>query len=283
MIREQVDSFRQALREGPRFGPFSKTEDPAMVECMGWSGFDFIILDQEHGPNSLRSLQHLIRAAEVTGMLPIVRVPEDAVNRIGAVLDIGAAGVQIPQVTTADAARELVASARYAPEGMRGVCRFVRQARYSRVRKERFFEDANAALVIVQLEGREALDNLDGILEVAGIDILFVGPYDLSQSLGVPGQTSHSSVVETVEDIAARCRDRGMTVGTFVESAEAARFWAARGVHYLCASVDVGIFQDACRTMVQELWHRSDTPHTFPMPVADQDQGGRATSVQSSI
>ena len=107
--------------------------------------------------------------------------------------------------------------------------------------------------MIVQLEGREALDNLDDILGVDGIDILFIGPYDLSQSLGVTGQTQHPEVVATVERITARCRERGLAVGTFVESPEDARKWHARGVRYLCYAVDVGIFYSACRDIAMAL------------------------------
>jgi len=147
---------------------------------------------------------------------------------IGEVLDIGAGGVQVPQVTTRDEAEVVVRSARFAPAGKRGVCRFVRAADYSALDRYAYFRAANTALLIIQLEGRDALENLDAILDVAGIDVIFIGPYDLSQSLGVPGQVDHPLVEEKMLEVAART-------------------WQARGVRYVSYSVDMGLFYDACK------------------------------------
>ena len=178
------------MSEMPVFGIFSKVCDPAFVEAVGLGGFDFVILDLEHGPVSTENLQHLIRAAEVGGVTPIVRVKEAPLSIIGEVLDIGAAGVQVPQVRDSETARTILQAAKFAPDGARGVCRFVRAAGYSRVERSAYFTRANESLVVIQLEGLEALTNLDAILDTPGIDVVFVGPYDLSQSLDFRGRST---------------------------------------------------------------------------------------------
>ncbi len=250
MKTDILHAFKQRLTSNPVYGPFSKSTDPAFVEAAGYAGFDFIILDLEHGPSSTQNLQNLIRGAEVAGVLPIVRVKEAPRTLIGEVLDIGAAGVQVPQISTADDARAAVAAAKFGAGGGRGVCRFVRAARYATTAGSEYLERANEALVILQLEGQQALDNVESILAVSGIDVVFIGPYDLSQSLGYPGEVEHPEVVRAVTSIVQQCRARGVIVGTFVDTPEAAERWLAAGGRYLSYSVDLGIFTEACRSLL---------------------------------
>ena len=246
MNRDLINAFRRKIQEGAVLGPFMKSGDPAFVEVAGYAGCDFAILDMEHGPESLKGMQNHIRAAQLTGMLPIVRVPSLSEVAISQALDIGAAGVQIPQITSAREAREAVRSARYFPEGERGVCRFVRAACYSAMERSAYFQEANQALVIIQLEGRQAIENLDEILNVEGVDIVFIGPYDLSQSLGIPGQITHPRVLDLMGEIVCRVAKKGAIVGTFTDSIDMLKLWIDSGVRYLSYSVDVGIFRDAC-------------------------------------
>ncbi len=162
--------------------------------------------------------------------------------------------MQIPQITLAEDAREAVRAAKYYPKGERGVCRFVRAAHYSTIPREQYFKQANDTLVILQIEGRDAIQNLDAILEVEGFDILFIGPYDLSQSMEVPGQTSHPDVVAAMRDVVAKAREHGILVGTFVDDHDKLVMWHSAGVKYLSYSVDVGILCDACSTIKHNLW-----------------------------
>ena len=240
----KTEEFYRKIRSGYVIGPFMKTCDPAFVEAAGYAGIDFVILDMEHGPASVESLQNHIRAAQVAGVLPVVRV--GSYGDISRVLDIGAGGVQVPQVSSAKEAEAVVREAKYFPQGERGVCRFVRAARYSALEKQEYFRRANQALVIIQLEGQKALENLDEIMEVPGIDILFIGPYDLSQSLGVPGQTTHPAVVEQMQEIVERAKKKHILVGTFTDSEKTLKRWSDAGVQYLSYSVDTGIFYEAC-------------------------------------
>ncbi len=250
MLTERIHAFREKITNGPVLGPFSKTEDPAIVEAMGYAGMDFVILDLEHGPNTVRSLQGLLRAAESADIFPIVRVKENVPSLIGEVLDIGAGGIQVPQITNADKAREVIRHAKFAPHGMRGVCRFVRAANYSDMDRFEYFKKANDVLIILQIEGEEAIANIDSILEVQGIDVIFIGPYDLSQSLGIPGQIDHPQVFDRMAGIIDACKAKGVVVGTFADTVKTVRRWKELDVHYLAYSVDIGILLEKCKELV---------------------------------
>jgi 4-hydroxy-2-oxoheptanedioate aldolase len=247
-------TFKDKLAKGePVYGPFMKTVDAAFVECVGHSGFDFVILDMEHGPAGFSDLQNLIRGAEAAGLVPVVRTYDSSEVAISKALDLGAKGVQIPQIQSADEAKEVVKAAKYFPKGERGVCRFVRAANYSSTPRNEYFELANEALIILQVEGKQVLNKLDSILSVEGLDILFIGPYDLSQSLGVPGQVSHPSVIEAIKNITEQAKKAGIVTGVFCDTFEAAALWRSAGIQYLSYSVDVGIFAEACSNIITNL------------------------------
>jgi 4-hydroxy-2-oxoheptanedioate aldolase len=236
------------------FGPFMKLSDPAAVEVFALAGFDHVIIDMEHGPLSVETAQNLVRAAQLRGIAPIARVPRNDASDILRVLDIGAEGVHIPQVGTADDARAAVEACYFHPAGKRGVCRFVRAADYTGKPAQEHFADANRrTLPVLHIEGKEGIENLPEILDVPGIGVVFIGPYDLSQSCGVPGQVQHPEVVERMRHAVGLARGRDVVVGTFIESAEGARLWACVGVQYLCYSVDVGILMDAAKCAVEGL------------------------------
>ena len=249
-----MKQFKKTINDGKfLYGPFMKTSDPMFVEAVGHAGFDFVILDMEHGPVSFESQQNNIRAAVLTGMIPIIRVPNTDENTIGTALDIGAFGVQVPQVKNAEQARQVVSSARFYPKGMRGVCRFVRAAEYSHMERNKYFETSNDMLIIIQLEGKEAIANLDEILDIEGIDILFVGPYDLSQALGVTGEVDNPIVIKKMKEIISRAKSKGKVIGTFVDNMEMLKLWRNVGVQYLSYSVDIGIFTEACENLANEI------------------------------
>ena len=244
-------SFRKLISQRMVVGTFSKSQDPAFIEIIGHAGFDFVVLDLEHGPNTVLSLPNLIRAAEVTGLFPIVRVKEDTPSLISEVLDAGAAGIQIPQISSKSEAEEVLQAARFIPQGMRGVCRFVRAADYSMLDRYEYFSRANTTVIVMQLEGVSAVENIQEILSVPGLDIAFIGPYDLSQSLGVTGQVDDPRVIQAMKAVVDECVKRNVVVGTFVDTIEEARKWSTAGVKYLCYSVDVGLFTEKCHETVR--------------------------------
>jgi 4-hydroxy-2-oxoheptanedioate aldolase len=221
---------------------------------MGFSGFDFVIIDAEHGPISIENAQNMIRAAESENITPIIRVDKNDESFILRALDIGAQGVEIPQINCKSDALRAVKSVKYSPKGERGVCRFVRAANYSSMDKFKYFESANKeTMIIAHIEGVEGINNLDEILSVSGIDVIFIGPYDLSQSLDIPGEVNHPLVVEKMTEILNKCRKKNMAVGTFVDDVEAAKKWISFGVQYISFSVDVGILYEACKNIIKEI------------------------------
>lgn len=245
-----LEKFRNKLaNDDCVYGVFMKTGDPMFVEAASLGGFDYVILDTEHGPVSIENQQNNIRAAEARGAVPIIRLKDSGENTIGKALDIGAYGIQVPQINSAEDAEKIVKFAKFYPYGMRGVCRFVRAADYSAMDRYEYFESSKSILIILQLEGVKAIENLDEILEVEGVDILFIGPYDLSQSLGIPGQVNNPLVVEEMKKIVERARKKNKVIGTFVDTPEDLVMWRDLGVKYLSYSVDVGIFLDACRDL----------------------------------
>jgi 4-hydroxy-2-oxoheptanedioate aldolase len=247
-------NFREKLQEpGCLLGCFSKTSDPMFIEGMALSGMDFVILDMEHGPNSPRELYPLILAARNNGMAVVVRVPAREDWMIQRVLDLGVDAIQFPQVDEPRAVLSIQKASRYYPEGERGVCRYVRPAGFSLKEPATYFAEQNTVVLIGQIEGKKGIENLDAILDTGGLDMVFIGPYDLSQSLGVPGQVTEPVVLDAVRDIAEKCTRRGMTTGVFCDDPEVAAQMKSCGVRYLAYSVDVGIFARACASLVKTL------------------------------
>ena len=249
-MKNIIKNFKQCIYGGKSvYGPFMKSGDAAFVETTGYAGFEFAILDMEHGPVSLETMQNNIRAAQIAGMLPIIRVRDHLPESVSQALDIGAGGVQIPQITNEKEAKAAVHAAKYYPEGERGVCRFVRAANYSSMERNIYFKRANETILVLQLEGKEAIENLDEILDVSGYDILFVGPYDLSQSLGVPGDVTNPLVIQQIQNIVIKARKRNIVVGTFLDKLDDLDLWKKLGLQYFCYSVDIGIYYEACRDL----------------------------------
>jgi 4-hydroxy-2-oxoheptanedioate aldolase len=248
------NNLKEVLKEGKNvFGPFMKFTDPAAVEIMGFAGFDFVIIDAEHGPISIQDAQNMIRAAETANITPVIRVANNDEALILRALDIGAQGIEIPQINSKSQAIKAVRSVKYAPQGERGVCRYVRAANYSSMDKFEYFKSANnETMIIAHIEGVEGINNLDEILSVPGIDVIFIGPYDLSQSLGIPGEVSHPLITEKMKEVVLKCRENKVAVGTFVDDVKTAKFWVSLGVQYMSFSVDVGILYEASKQIVKK-------------------------------
>tara|TARA_R110002049_G_scaffold45604_2_gene132928 strand:- start:41469 stop:42233 length:765 start_codon:yes stop_codon:yes gene_type:complete len=236
------------------YGPFCKIQDATVVEIAALSGFDFVIIDMEHGPFSIETTQTLIRAAEARGITPVVRVAKNSESLILRTLDIGARCIQVPQIESKSDAEKVVKSTKFFPQGERGMCRYVRAADYTEIDSKSHFANANDSVVtIIHIEGMEGLNNLSEILEVDGIDVIFLGPYDLSQSCGVPGEVNHEKVVSKMKDAVKLARSHGKFVGTFTESLEDAKKWKSIGVQYISYAVDVGLVMNAYKNITKNL------------------------------
>ena len=249
-----MKDLRSKWKDGtPTFGPFVQFPWPGIPEVLAIAGWDFFIIDLEHGPINIETAENMVRAGDATGIVPIVRVLRNEPFFIGQALNIGAAGVHIPHVSTKEEAEVAVDSSKFHPLGHRGVCPFVKSAKYS-ADKAVYYERCNSeTIVILGIEGVEGIDNLKKILTVKGVDAIFVGPYDLSQSLGVPGQVKSKVVVKKVHEIVEESRKVGVAVGNFVETTDDAKFWVKQGVCYCCLDVDAAIFYKSTKRYMDEV------------------------------
>jgi 4-hydroxy-2-oxoheptanedioate aldolase len=244
-----VDTRLPVLLRGtqPLLGMFIGLPSPALVEMAGHAGFDFVIIDNEHGPASLETTEHMMRAAKAAGVIPVVRTVEADILRV---LDIGASGIQVPQVESAEQARRIVAAAKYPPVGTRGAAFSTRAAGYGFFGGAAHAEASNAGIaVVVMAETQEAIENIDAIVAVPGVDAVFFGPNDLSFSMGHPAQMKHPRVVAAIEHGVDRALVAGIAPGVIVTSPDEFHHWARRGVRYL-PMVITGLIGNALRAAV---------------------------------
>jgi 4-hydroxy-2-oxoheptanedioate aldolase len=230
------------------YGPFVQLSAPGALEIFALAGFDFAIVDLEHGLINLETAESMMRAAHSRGAVPFARVLANRPELICQALNVGAAGILVPHVDTPAEARALVRAARFAPRGSRGLCPFVRSADYSAAKGPAYYEEASEAVICgALLEGREAYERIDEFIAVEGLDLLMIAPYDLSQSLGVPGEIDHPDVIGRVEDICTRVAGTGKVVGMFAEEPEKSGAWVRLGVRCIGADVDSQILLRASR------------------------------------
>jgi 4-hydroxy-2-oxoheptanedioate aldolase len=235
------NAFKRALREArPQIGLWSSLSSNYTVEVIAGAGFDWILLDMEHSPNDLESLMAQLQAAAPYPASPVVRVPWNDMVAIKRVLDVGAQSILVPYVSTPEEARSAVAYTRYPPAGVRGVAGTTRATRFGRV--PGYAKKAHEELcVLVQVETKQALDNIEAICAVEGVDGVFIGPADLHASLGYTGETANPAVMPLMEEAMRRIRKCGKAPGYLsgVE-ADAKRMLAAGGL-FVAVGADVGI------------------------------------------
>lgn len=235
-------------------GVFCELPTSASIEIIAAAGWDFVVIDCEHAPITAQMLPDLIRASDAARIPAIVRVPENNAAAIQQALDAGASGVQIPQISSVEAARAAVSAARFHPLGQRGFNPFVRAARYSAEPVADFVKRSNSEItVVLQIESAAGVQAVDQILTIPGIDVLFIGPYDLSQSLGIPGHTSDPRVFAAGEEIVTKAARHNVRVGVFTNSDQEAERWKEIGIQYLCYSVDTVLLLHALRNAHQRL------------------------------
>lgn len=218
--------LRQRLKNGePLVGllnPFASTD---MAEMLGTLAYDFVMFDLEHGAIDVHQLPDLARAVRSGGSVPLVRVPDDQPKRILQVLDAGMAGTMVPQVNTAQAAAAVAQAHRYPPAGTRSLAVATPAGRWGDYSlHEHGRQQDETVICIAQVETAEGLADVAAIAATPGLDAVLIGPYDLSVSLGQPGQPGHPDVQAAIADIAAACRAASCPVGIYCRPDEAARY-----------------------------------------------------------
>ena len=233
--------FKRALRAGKaQIGLWSSLSSNYSVEVIAGAGFDWLLLDMEHSPNDLESLLTQLQAAAPYATHPIVRVPWNDMVAIKRVLDIGAQSLLVPYVSTPAEAAAAVSYIRYPPAGVRGVAGTTRASRFGRV-KDYARRAHEEICLLVQLETQRALDNLEAICAVEGIDGVFIGPADLHASLGHTGEIANPEVKPLIDEAIRRIRKCGRAPGILTPNEADARHWLGCGALFVAVGADVGI------------------------------------------
>lgn len=248
------NSTKEKLKNGEVvFGCFTRYPNAALVEVLGYCGWDFIVFDGEHGAIEPADCEQMVRAAELQGVTPIVRVPVNLPHVILRFLDTGAQGLHVPMVQTAAEAEAVVQSAKYQPRGSRGLAA-IRAADYAqKIPLVQYIAEANReTLISVHIETESSVDRLPEILKVEGVDVIFLGPTDLSNSLGCPGDIQHPKVQATLQHCVEMVKGDGPALGIMVPNADAARQWKSRGARYITVGLE-GMLNPACRSYLKSV------------------------------
>lgn len=233
--------FKRGLKTGEaQIGLWSSLSSSYTVEVIAGAGFDWLLLDMEHSPNDLESVLGQLQAAAPYPTHPVVRVPWNEMVTMKRVLDIGAQSLLVPYVCSAQEAAAAVSHVRYPPGGVRGVAGTTRATRFGRIQD--YARRAQDELcLLVQVETRGALDELEAICAVDGIDGVFIGPADLHASLGYPGETANAKVKPLIDDAIRRIRKAGKAPGILTPNEADARHWLQCGALFVAVGADVGI------------------------------------------
>jgi 4-hydroxy-2-oxoheptanedioate aldolase len=255
LIQTRKNKVKEKLHAGECvFGAFANGVSTEMVEIMALAGFDFILIDSEHASSSEERNRYLIMAGECHDTTVMVRIPNKISSSALRNLDVGAQGLLVPQVNTKEEAEGIVAASKYYPEGMRGIT-IQRSGDYGMSEDSgNYFKNANDnTLIAVQCENIACLKNLDAITATPGVDIIFVGPYDLSQSMGIPGQVESEQVQKVVDTVLELTSKYSKYAGIYVANAELAKKYAAMGFKFIIVGSDIAFFSAACTSVVDEL------------------------------
>jgi len=247
-----MDPFRKLLKKGNLLlGTLISLASPEIAEIMADAGFDWLFIDIEHSPMDVMDAQHILQA--IGGRLAgIIRVPLNDEIWIKKSLDIGASGVMIPLVLTAEDARRAVRYCKYPPQGMRSIG--VGRAHHYGETLQQTINTANEeTAVIIQIEHITAVENIDAILAVEGIDAILVGPYDLSASMGLNGKVMDPQVQRSIERVRNACLQKKMPLGIFTASVEQAREYANRGFSLIAVSTDTLMLIEAAHGIVKSV------------------------------
>jgi 2-dehydro-3-deoxyglucarate aldolase len=227
---------------------------PSIAEIMAKAGFDWLTVDMEHSAITLHQAQQLIQVIELSGVVPLVRVGTNEPNLIKRVMDAGAHGVIVPMVNSREEADRAVGSTKYPPKGFRGVGLARAQSYGADFEGYRKWNERES-MVIVQVEHIRAVENLEAILSVDGVDGFIVGPYDLSGSLGVPGQFEHPEVKRALKRVRDVTKKMGALSGFHVIPPDPleVKKKTTEGYRFIAYSLDILLLGNTCRTGIKEI------------------------------
>lgn len=244
---------KRKLKAGqPTVGAWLHLCSPIAAEIMGDAGFDWLLVDMEHGHGDYQTLLAQLQAMQGGGSAPLVRVQGNDPAVIKRVLDLGAWGVMIPWIDGPEACEAAVRACKYPPEGFRGLAGSPRAAGFGRFGAEYWRRANDEVLVIVQIETPRAVKEIDAVLSVPGVDVAFIGPNDLSAALGHLGDVRHPEVVSAIGAVEAAARRHGVALGTISRTWEDARALYARGYRMVTVASDAALLTQHAGALVRQ-------------------------------
>ena len=261
-----LNPFKTALAERrPQIGLWLSMADPYLAEAAATTGYDWLLIDGEHAPNDLRSTLGALQAVASHPAHPIVRLVEGSTALIKQTLDIGAKTLLVPMVDTAEQARGIVAATQYPPLGIRGVGSAVGRSSMWSSRSDYLSIADDEVCLLVQAETVTALGNLEAICAVEGVHGVFIGPADLSASMGHPGNPGHPEVQAAIHDGIARILRAGKAPGILATTESQARQWLAAGALFVAVGVDTMLLVSAAQDLLARFRTETATPAVRPL------------------
>jgi 4-hydroxy-2-oxoheptanedioate aldolase len=246
--------LKKRLKEGDFvIGTWCDFPSPEVVNVIAEAGMDFVIIDMEHGSMDFRVAQQMVISAQIKGCSALVRVSRNDESDILRALDIGADGLIVPHVESIQDREKIIKYSKFLPVGERGFNPYVRSGNYHAVNKD-YFEIQNANnLVGIIVEGENGIFNLEQIISDEFVDIVYIGTYDLSVVLGVPGDVRNKKVTDALETAVKKIRNKGKVAGCMIHNVEDLYRFKEIGIQFITYKVDTGIVYDACSSIKKEL------------------------------
>lgn len=249
-----MKSLKKRLQRGDTLhGCWLNLGSSLTAEIVGQAGFDWVLIDLEHGAGSEKDALYQLQALEHTTAGAIVRVESAESQRIHRVLDMGAEGVMCPKITSAADAQKVVNGLHYPPKGSRGVAKMVRATGFAQNFNAYYADAPETILGVVQIETVEVLHHLDAVAAIDGVDVLFIGPADLSMGLGIFGQFDHPLFKEALRETVNAAQKAGKATGILFFNADDYRTYHDLGVRMIACGADATFVADGARTMAQKL------------------------------
>ena len=241
--------FKSSLQRRPSIGIWSMLSSAPTIELLSHSGFDWMLLDMEHGPTDVSTLRQELMALNGSRTAPVVRVKWNDMVELKRVLDLGVQTVMIPQVHSVAEARNAVAYTRYPPAGVRGVAGGTRATRYGRIKD--YYRYAEQELcVLIQVESRAAMDDLSAIAAIDSVDGIFIGPSDFAASIGHLGNPAHADVQTAIYDALKIIHAAGKAAGTIATQEASAQRMIELGFDFVAVGIDVGLLAQAADALL---------------------------------
>jgi len=249
-----MKNLKKRIRRGETLiGCWLNLGSSVTAEIVGMAGFDWVLIDLEHGTGTEKDVLHQLQALEHTPAAAMVRVESCERQRFHRILDLGAEGIMCPRINNVEEAQRAASAMRYQPEGVRGVARMVRATNFGATAQDYLASSKDTLVGIVQVESEQVLNCLDDIAAIDGIDILFVGPSDLSMALGIFGQLDHPRFLDALKATAAAAKKAGKATGILMQSPEEFNKYHDLGFRFIACGADATFVASGARKMAGAL------------------------------